>query len=156
VLTETHVPARRTPRRADARLLKRVLLAFWAMYFSIVALSNAIDLLDAFGVLHWTFLNSTNYDFMRGIVKVYGVGPGLTKLMLLGAFATELAGAVLFWDVLVRGRRALRALAWSAAVWTAFTFMTEFFLAYTSESPFRELLMLTIATALAVELIPEQ
>ena len=41
-------------------------------------------------------------------------------------------------------------------MWTAFVFMTEFFVAYTSESPFRELLMLSIATALAVALIPDE
>ncbi|MDA0183212.1 hypothetical protein OJ997_23075 [Solirubrobacter phytolaccae] len=135
--------------------LKRILIGFWAMYFSIVALSNAIDLLDSIGALHWTFLDSTNYDFMRGIVKIYDVGPTLTKLLLLGAFAVETVGAVLFWQALLGGRRVREALAWSALVWTAFVFMTEFFIAYTSESTFRELLMLTIGTALAVELLPD-
>jgi len=43
----------RTTRRAAGRRLKQVLLGFWAMYFSIVAVSNAINLLDVFGVVHW-------------------------------------------------------------------------------------------------------
>jgi hypothetical protein len=154
MLTET-ASARRARQRFDGRLFKRILLVFWTMYFSMVALTNAIDLLGALHVLHWTFLDSTNFAFMRGIVKVYGVGPDVTKLLLAGALALETIGAVLFWRALLSGRGVLRALCWSAAVWTAFTLMTEFFLAYTAEGTFRELLMLTIASALAVELLPD-
>ena len=41
-------------------------------------------------------------------------------------------------------------------MWAGFIFMTELFVAYTAESPFRELLMLTIGTALVVALVPDQ
>jgi hypothetical protein len=160
--TTTVAPATPTRRRAELRidglLLKRLLLGFWAMYFSIVALSNAIDLLDALGVLHWKFLDSGNFAYLRSVVKVYDIGPGLTKALLAGAFVVELAGAVLFWRALLHrgpGRTAvaLRALCWGALVWIMFVFMTEFFVAYTSESTFRELLTITIATALVVLLV---
>jgi UDP-N-acetylmuramyl pentapeptide phosphotransferase/UDP-N-acetylglucosamine-1-phosphate transferase len=79
-------PRVKVPRRTRpaGRLLKQVLLGCWAMYFAIVATSNAINLLDVLGVLHWNFL------------------------------------------------------------------------AYTTEAPFRELLMLTIGTALVVALIPDE
>jgi hypothetical protein len=132
----------------DIKTFKRVLLGFWAMYFTIVAVSNAIDLLDALGALRWTFLDSTNFAFMRTIVRVYHVGPDLTELLLAGALAVEAAGAVLFWRALLNRGSALRALTWGAAVWSTFVFMCELFIAYPSEGPFRDLLLLTIATAL--------
>jgi hypothetical protein len=125
-----------------------VLLGFWAMYFSIVAVSNAVDLLDALSALNWTFLNSTNFAFMRSIVHIYDIGPGLTKLLLAGALAIEAAGAVLFWRALLGRGSVMRALCLGALVWSAFVFMCELFIAYPSEAPFRDLLLLTIATAL--------
>jgi hypothetical protein len=139
-------------------VLKRILLGFWAMFFSIVALTNTVDLLGELGVLHWTFLNSGNFDYMRSIVQVYDVGAVPTKLLLAGALAVEVVGAALFWRALLDrrdARTALQALCWAVLVWTAFVFMTEFFVAYTAESPFRELLMLAIGSALVVALVPD-
>ncbi len=159
-----HLPGEQAPRTLrtlvsapPGAILRRLVLAFWAMYFSMVAITNAVDLLGELGAVHWTFLNSGNFDYMRSIVKVYDVGATPTKLLLAGALAVEIAGAVLFWRALLRPRTrvALQAVCWSVAVWIAFTFMTELFLAYTSESPFRELLLLAIGTGLVIALVPE-
>jgi hypothetical protein len=137
---------------------KRILIGFWALFFSLVALTNLVNLLDSLGAFDWTFLNSENYDYLRSVVVVYDVGSPLTKLLLAGALAIETVGAVLFWRALVtaRLRAALLALCWGALVWIAFIVMTEFFVAYKAEPPFRELLTLMIATALAVALIPDR
>jgi hypothetical protein len=153
----THTPS---PFAVNGLLFKRLLLLFWAMYFSMIAITNAVDLLDSVGALHWTFLDSGNFDYMRSVVKVYEVGPAATKVLLAGAFAIELAAAVLFWRALLRRgadrtAHALRALCWGALVWTGFVFMTEFFVAYASESVFRELLLITIGSALVVLLVPD-
>lgn len=143
-------------------ILKRLVLAFWTMYFTMVATTNFVDLLGEFGVLEWTFLNSGNFEYLVSVVKVYEIGPDLTKLMLVGAWLLELIGAVLFWRALLGfGRHpggktaALRALAWGTVVWFGFIFMTEFFVAYTAESPFRELLMIMLASILIVALVPD-
>ncbi len=143
-------------------IIKRLVLAFWTMYFTMVATTNFVDLLDEFGVLEWVFLNSGNFEYLVSVVKVYEIGPDLTKLMLVGAWLLELIGAVLFWRALLRfGRRpggrtaALSALAWGTVVWFGFIFMTEFFVAYTAESPFRELLMIMLASILVVALVPD-
>jgi hypothetical protein len=143
-------------------VLKRLVLGFWAMFFSLVALTNLVDLLDELGAFDWRFLDSGNYAYLRSVVKVYEIGPALTKVLLGGAFAIELVAAVLFWRALLalrgRGRgmrEALAALCFGALVWIAFIFMTEFFTAYESESVFRELLTLTIAAALTVVLVPD-
>ena len=135
------------------RLFKRVLIAFWALFFSFVALTNLVDLLDTLGAFDWTFLNSQNYEYVRSVVVVYDVGTPLTKLLLAGALLIETVGAVLFWRAAVGAGRALVALSWGACVWIAFIVMTEFFVAYKAESVFRELLTMTIVTALAVALI---
>lgn len=148
---------------ASGLLFKRLLLAFWTMFFSMVALTNLIDLIGEVGIFHWTFLNSGNFEYMSDIVKVYSLSAGLTKLLLFGAFLIELLAAVLFWRALLSygvrrvGRsRAFIALCWGTFVWVSFTFMTEFFVAYPSESVFRELLMLMIGTGLALVLVPDE
>ncbi len=147
---------------ASGLLFKRLLLAFWTMFFSMVALTNFIDLMGELSVFHWTFLNSGNFEYMREIVKVYDVSPGLTKLLLAGAFLIELIAAGLFWRALFAfgrqpvGRgRAFQALCWGTFVWLSFVFMTEFFVAYGGESVFRELLTIMIGTGLALVLVPD-
>jgi hypothetical protein len=144
-------------------LLKRLLLAFWAMYFSMVALTNLIDLLGQLGALHWTFLDSGNFAYLRSVVKVYGVGRDVTKVLLAGAWLIAVVGAILFWRALAASgpggggsRRTFEALCWGVLVWLSFTFMTEFFVAYPAESVFRELLVLMIATAVALVVIPDE
>ena len=148
------------PIPAPTAVLKRVVVAFWVMFFTIVTTSNIIDLLDVFGFVHWSFLDSTNFAYIRTVVAPHGVGTGAAKMLLLGATAAEATGALLcWWALLARGggfvRRALTALTWSAGLWTAFVFMTELFTAYNSESPFRELLTLTLCSALVVALVPD-
>ena len=51
---------------------------------------------------------------------------------------------------------ALQALCYGTAVWLGFIFMTEFFVAYQAESVFRELLLLTIATAICIAACPDR
>jgi hypothetical protein len=129
-----------------------LLIVFWAVYFSLIAATNLVDLLDSVGAIHWTFLDSGNFDYLRSVVKVYDLSPLATKGLLGGAVAIEAVAAGLFWRA-VRCRStdtALQALCYAAAIWLAFIFMTEFFVAYQAESPFRELLLLTIATAYTV------
>ena len=46
------LPAEQAVRPLGA-VLKRLLIGFWAMYFTLVALTNTVDLLDELGALHW-------------------------------------------------------------------------------------------------------
>ena len=41
-------------------------------------------------------------------------------------------------------------------MWIGFVFNTEFFVAYTAESPFRELLMIMLGSVLVVALVPDR
>jgi hypothetical protein len=143
-------------------LLKRLLMLFWTMYFSVLSLANLVELLGQLNVLDWTFLKSGYIDYMTSFVSVYGLGSEATTLLLTAAWMIQVAAAILFWRALLRlGRRvggqaaAYAALCWGTFVWTAFVFMSELFTAYETEASFRELLMIMIATALAIAWIPD-
>jgi hypothetical protein len=143
-------------------LFKRLLLLFWTMFFSMVALTNLVNLLDSLGLFDWTFLDSGNFDYLRDVVGVYGVGGPPTKLLLLGALLIEGIAAMLFWRALLGfgikrdgERLAMTAVCWGTLVWTSFVFMTEFFVAYGAESPFRELMAIMVGTGIALALIPD-
>jgi hypothetical protein len=87
------------------------LVGFWAMLFTLVTMTNLVELLDALGAFHRRFLDLGNYEYLRSVVDVYDVGPAVTKVMLAGAVASELVAAVLFWRALLRlgrGGRAMR------------------------------------------------
>jgi len=144
-------------------VFKRLVLLFWTMFFTMVAVTNLVNIASALGIFDWTFLNSGNFAYLESVVAVYDIGSTLTKLALIGAFLIEALAAVLFWRALLSyGRQpwgklaAFRALCWGTVVWTAFVFMTEFFVAYGSESVFRELLAIMIASAIAIALIPDE
>lgn len=149
-------------RTSPGLLLKRLVLVFWTMFFTLVAVTNLVDLLGELGALDWRFLDSDNYAYLRSVVEVYDVGPTVTKLLLAGALALEATAAALFWRALLglgRGGRGLRpameAICFATVVWIAFVFMTELFVAYASESVFRELLAIALGSALVLALVPD-
>ena len=71
-------------------LLKRLLLLFWAAYFTIVLATNACDAAKAAGLLNnsWTFA-SGNYHFVCETTARYGP-PGWVNAALFAA--------VLIWE----------------------------------------------------------
>lgn len=147
---------------APGLLFKRLLLGLWVMYFTMVATTNLVNLLDELGAFDWTFLDSGNLDFVLSVVEIYEIGELPAKLLLAGAFLIELSAAALFWRAIFGyGRRpggaraAFQAICLGTFVWISFVFMTEFFVAYDAETPFRELLAIMIGTGIAVALVPD-
>ena len=74
----------------------------------------------------------------------------------------EAAGALLFWNALrkFRGhgagvRDAWIALEWNIMVWLGFIAGTEFFVAYPSEGPFRDLLAIALLVAVVIAVVPD-
>ena len=145
-------------------LIKRLVLLFWAMYFSMVAITNFVDLLGEAPSCTWTFLNSGNFEYLRSVVKVYDVGRSSPMVAPRGCRAARnhrrdslLACVELSYGRAERGEyAALWALAWGTLVWIAFVFNTEFFVAYTAEAPFRELLVIMLASILVIALVPDR
>ena len=142
--------------------LKQVVLAFGATYLGLVALTNLVNLVSQVTGSRWVFLNSQNAGYIATIVKVYGWPGWFDELAVLGAAVIEGVGALLFIRALMRYRGGRRgesavylALTWNIGVWFAFIVGTEFFVAYPSESPFRELLALGLLMTVVIAVVPD-
>jgi hypothetical protein len=143
-------------------LLKRLVLIVGAVYFGMVCVTNTVDFIAAVGGFHWTFLNSGNATYIASITKVYSWPAWTTDAAVLAAALAEGFGAFLFARALVRYRggtagigAAWLALSWNIAVWLGFIVGTEFFVAYTAEGPFRELLGIGLLMAVVIAVVPD-
>ena len=148
--------------RAAGLVLKRLVLAFGATYLGMVCVTNLVNFANLVAGTHGRFLNSGNADYIASIVKVYSIPSWFDGLAVLGAATIEGIGAVLFVRAVLHFRgggsgvtEAYQALAWNIAVWFAFIVGTEFFIAYPSESPFRELLGLGLLMTLVITVVPD-
>ena len=148
-------------RTQPGLVLKLLVLTFGATYLGMVAATNLVNLVASITDQHWTFLNSGNSDYIASIVKIYSFPSWTDNVFVLGAAVIEGIGCALFVRALLRYRgrgigalEAYQALTWNIGVWFAFIVGTEFFIAYPSESPFRELLALGLLMTLVVALVP--
>jgi hypothetical protein len=144
-------------------LLKRLVLAAGAIYFAMVALTNAINFIVSVGGFHWTFLNSGNVAYIASITKIYAWPAWTDNAVVLLAALAEGFGAFLFVRALLRfrggtaGIRAVwQALSWNIVVWLGFIAGTEFFVAYQSEGPFRELLAIALLMPVIIAVVPDR
>ena len=142
--------------------VKQIVLVVGAVYLTFVAVTNMVNFIVAVGGYRWTFLNSGNVSYITSITKVYAWPAWFDKAAVLAAALAEAAGALLFWRALskFRGRgtgvrAAWIALAWNILVWLGFIAGTEFFLAYPSEGPFRELLAISLLMAVVMAVVPD-
>lgn len=142
--------------------VKQLVLGIGAVYFTFVAVTNAVNFIVSVGGFHWAFLNSGNVSYIASITKVYSWPAWFDKAAVLAAAVVEAAGAFLFWKALrvFRGdgagvRDAWIALGWNIMVWLGFIVGTEFFVDYTSEGPFRELLAVSLLMAVVIAVVPD-
>lgn len=143
-------------------LFKRLTLLIGAVYFSFVTVTNIVNLVATIGGYHWTVLNSGNVAYIESITKSYSLGGAFDDIAVALAATAEAIGAVLFWRAVLRyrgdgegAREAWTALTWNVLVWLGFIAGTEAFVAYTSESPFRELLIIGLAMAIVIAVVPD-
>ena len=142
--------------------LKRLTLAVGAIYFTLIAITNLVNLLHGVHLLHGTILDSGNIAYIRSITKSWSLPTWFDDIAVAGAFCAESFGAVLFWRAVVQSRNGTArcravwlALAWNIVVWLGFIVGTEVFVAYGSESPFRELLMIGLLMVVIVAVVPD-
>jgi hypothetical protein len=145
-------------------LLKRFLLAFWALYLTLVFSSNLFDALKSLGWLSssWRFV-SGNYSLVASTTAVYDAPPGLTAGLFAGVLCWEALAALLFWWAAFgfRGKErpgggaAFAAMATGLALWSSFIISEEVFVSYKIESVHWGLFTAQLATLLVVELLPE-
>jgi hypothetical protein len=146
-----------------AILLKRLLLLFWAIWLSVVFLSNLADAGKASGLLgeSWAFA-SGNLKAVEVATARYGTPAGVNAALFAGVILWEGAAAVLFWraGLRFRGRGSARkavyvAFTTSLLLWGAFLVADEVLIAYPLESTHLRLFVAHLVTLLAVELLPE-
>jgi hypothetical protein len=148
-----------------AVFLKRILLACWAAWLTIVFASNVADALKAVGVLpEGAAFASGNYRFLVETTARYQPPPWLNGLLFGGVICWEGLAAVLFWQAgwRFRGRgKSGRAAVYAAftvglTLWAAFVIADEICIAYAVEATHWRLFTAQLATLLAVHLLPEE
>ena len=143
-------------------LLKRSLLLFWAVWLTVVFLTNAADAAKAAGLLteSWAFA-SGNYRFVTETMARYGTPSWANAVLFASVIVWEGLAAVLFWRAgwLFRGAsgRPARYAAFTASLllWAAFMVSDEVFIAYAVEGTHLRLFIAQLGTLLVVELLPE-
>jgi hypothetical protein len=141
-----------------------MLLLFWAVWLSIVFLSNLADAGKGFGLLggSWAFA-SGNWKLIQETTMRYGIPAAVNAILFAGVILWEGVAAVLFWWAgwSFQGRNEARkavylAFTTSLLLWAAFLLADEVFIAYPLESTHLRLFMAQLVTLLAVELLPER
>jgi hypothetical protein len=144
--------------------LKRGVLAFWALWLTIVTATNMTDLLQTIGVLgaDWRWV-SGNYALVAKALELYALPAGIVLLIFGTVIVLEGATAALLWCAAAayRGREgpglqaAYLALGVALALWGAFQVMEELTFQYAFEAVHRDLFTGTLATLLVIALVPE-
>jgi hypothetical protein len=145
-------------------LLKRLLLLFWAVWLSVVFLSNLADAGKGLGLLgESSAIASGNWKLIQETTGRYGIPSAVNALLFAGVILWEGVAAVLFWRAgwSFRGRNSARtavylAFTTSLLLWAAFLLADEVFIAYPLEGTHLRLFLTHLVTLLAVELLPEQ
>jgi hypothetical protein len=143
--------------------LKRCLLGFWALWLSIVFLTNVLDGAKALGVLppSWQFA-SGNWLFLMETTARYATPAWLNALLFAGVIGWEGLAAVLFWRALrayrreASQRRIYAAFTAGLTLWSAFILADEVFIAYAVEATHLRLFIAQLATLLAIQLLPDE
>jgi hypothetical protein len=147
-----------------AIILKRVLLFFWAVWLSVVFLTNLADAVKGLGLLDesWLFA-SGNLKFIQETTARYGTPAWANALLFAGVILWEGLAALLFWRAswVFRGRSSASnevypAFTTSLLLWGAFLIADEVFIAYPLESTHLRLFIAHLLTLLAIELLPEE
>jgi hypothetical protein len=145
-------------------LFKRLVLLFWAVWLSVVFLSNLADAGKGLGLLDefWVFA-SGNWRILQETTARYGTHAAVNAVLFAGVIVWEGIAAVLFWraGLSFRGRIAARnavyiAFTTSLLLWSAFLVADEVFIAYPLEGVHLRLFVAHLVTLLAVELLPEE
>jgi hypothetical protein len=144
-------------------LLKRLLLLFWAVWLSIVFLTNLADGGKGLGLLgeSWTFA-SGNWKAIQDTTARYRTPAAVSAVLFAGVILWEGTAAVLFWRAgwSFRGRNSASkavylAFTTSLLLWGAFLVADEVFIAYSLASTHLGLFIAHLATLLAIDLLSE-
>ena len=143
--------------------LKLALLAFWAAWFAIVALTNAFGALKAFGVLppSWRFA-SGNYAQVARAVSVYKAPRWVPVLLFVGVIAWQVVASLAFVCAFAASSRTTGpswttinlAFGCGIALWAAFMIADELTFKYAYEQSHELLFIAQVVSFAAMYLLP--
>lgn len=148
--------------------LKLVIVLLWAVWSTIVFLTNLTDGLRELGLLADTFpFASGNFAAIAQVTAVYQTPAAISALLFGAVLAWEGLNAGLFWWVVQRSR-SLRdghhrevntAFILATGLWAAFMVMDEIFLAYrvaAFEQTHRSVFIAVLVSFLVIRLLPNE
>ena len=135
------------------------LVLFWAIWLTLVAVTNAFDTMKRLGALPADFtLASYNFDLVQKAVGVHGVPTIVAALLFAGVIGWELLASGLFWRAwlaMQRGKpgtadEVTQAFAVSLALWAAFLIATEATVSYATAGTHKSTLIAQLASLLVI------
>lgn len=145
--------------------LKRGIILFWALWLTVVVVTNVLNALQALGVLPASFkFVSGNWQWINQTMDPLNVPRALQAFMFAGVIGWELLAAILFWRALadfrnrplMQERVTLAACGVNLALWAAFQVLDEVFLAYQPEGVHRVIFGNQILTLLLLSMLSAQ
>jgi hypothetical protein len=148
---------------SHVRFLKRSLLLIWAVWLSVVFLSNLADAGKEAGLIgeSWAF-SSGNLKFIKETTARYGTPDLVNALLFVGIIVWEAVATLLFWWAFwtFRGKESGRRILYFAFttalfLWGAFLIADELLIAYPLENTHLRLFIGYLVTLMTIELLPE-
>jgi hypothetical protein len=146
--------------------LKQLLLAFWAMWFTLVVASNVADGLKAAGVFRPTLrFASGNLALLLETTSIYDTPRPIAIGMFVGVVLWEVLAALLFWRATVAWwthepalREAGEAFVAGVGLFAGFVLADEIFLAYTKglEASHFRIFSALLVSWLSIRLLPDK
>lgn len=145
------------------KTMKRGLLLFWALWLSVVTVTNILNCLQVLSLLPRSFkFVSGNWSWINRTMDPLDLPRGLQALLFAGAIVWEGLGAALFWRAAVayRGRTlaqesaVVAACSVNLALWAAFQVLDEVFLAYPLEGVHGAIFANQLLTILVMCMLP--
>jgi hypothetical protein len=135
------------------------LVLFWAIWLTLVTLTNFADAMRQLDVLPGDFkLASYNFDLVKKTVGTHGIPTSVAGVLFAGVILWELLGSILFWRAWRLMRRhgngaaaeVAQAFAVSLALWAAFLIATEATVNYETAATHKTTLIAQLASLLVV------
>jgi hypothetical protein len=143
-------------------LLKRLLLLYWAAYFTIVLTTNVCDAAKAAGLLDdsWAFA-SGNYRFVCETTARYSPPGWANAVLFAGVLFWEGAATAAFWWATFaysndNRRPVYLAFTVALTLWMAFLLADEVCIAYQVEGTHLRLFIAQLGSLLVIELVRGQ
>jgi len=146
--------------------LKRGLVVFWSVWFTLALVSNIFDALKALGTVPNRFpFASGNFQLVEWVGSRFKAPAWLSGALFAGVILWEGVATVLFWRAAASARLGSRqglnrlnaAFTGSIGLWAAFLVADELFVAYETgvEGSHVRLFTAELASLLSVHLLPD-